>query len=305
MTGSGSRILCLDCTVNSIHGTMDFCPDPKCYSREIIRDHPHKPHQTTHRFLKTNRDFQWYDRTLTPLPKTKVPHQGPPLTTLFQLSYRVGEAIISGSQPLSVAASNHCSICRKEISAPFWCCAICSGKKSLLSQTQMLTLEDSPTDCPICDECESKSYLRCISSECQKKYRQPSWYYGLHPSERGSTLVPVSCSFGVADDTFQCETCIERKVQLPEDITGVIRHSYIHPLLRYSGYDIAEEAEEPSSLNEAIVDSKLVSLIKGLSPVIHNCTSSQLESVQQALNDLNAVMTELGVKGDKQSTELS
>ena len=80
-----------------------------------------------------------------------------------------------------------------------------------------------------------------------------------------------------------------------EDLGDVIRHTYVHPLVSCRSSDASLEHESNESvMSESIANSTLLSLLKGLPPLIKDCTPEQMVSVQQAFDDLNNVIVKVG-----------
>ena len=85
---------------------------------------------------------------------------------------------------------------------------------------------------------------------------------------------------------------------MPEDLGDVIRHTYIHPLVSCRSSDAPLKHSNGSVMSEIIADSTLLSLLKGLPPLIKDCTPEQVLSVQRAFADLNTVAKEVKLNKD-------
>ena len=124
---------------------------------------------------------------------------------------------------------------------------------------------------------------------------QQSWSYetesGMYTKRVMESTLGSLCAI---DDIFHCPSCISRNCrakscQKPDSLT---RHTYIHPVVRYQGPQVSDDVENPP-LDGDSAESTLVSLMKGLPPLIKECTPEQLASVQQALAGLKAIIREV------------
>ena len=117
----GTRVICLDCVVYSVGGTMDFCADPRCYSKIVHREDPVGCHEPTHKLLKVRTELQWYELNWMPGEKMKLPYLNLLDMDLSQRNHSIPRAqccsICSGSTG-SMALLWRCTVCTGEISSP-------------------------------------------------------------------------------------------------------------------------------------------------------------------------------------------
>ncbi|OCH83958.1 hypothetical protein OBBRIDRAFT_840073 [Obba rivulosa] len=132
----------------------------------------------------------------------------------------------------SVVQTACCTVCRKTLSPPCWCCLECSTWNRVYF---------------ICDDCEEHTLLSCQS--CAQPYVQPTWYFGFED-----------------DDRFLCQKCTSEGSSIPEDASG--RHVYIHPLVRYHHTDSSVTAVDDTA-SVAHVDDQLGAVHKEVT-VLHN-----------------------------------
>ena len=90
-------------------------------------------------------------------------------------------AVLDHSDPTAVDPV-FCKICDKKLLQPCWFCDICDekGRPFMLQSIVAACAEiGQGIECFICDECDGKKLLKCVS--CNELYVQPSWFYGRKP----------------------------------------------------------------------------------------------------------------------------
>ncbi|KAH8083346.1 hypothetical protein BXZ70DRAFT_582249 [Cristinia sonorae] len=181
---AGSRLLCLDCPTpeQRFGDTIDVC-SLKCFDTHITWVNQ-KAHHPYHDVLKLRTVVTYYDlphfyqrgcETLQNARARFAANSGPlSLEASEDLDDEISvpdddqevNAIVAQSlvtpEPIAVSGREEmrteirCGVCRNAVQMPCWSC----------------------TQCPdyfLCDNCEDKSLLSCLS--CDQQYDQPTWYY--------------------------------------------------------------------------------------------------------------------------------
>ena len=109
---------------------MDFCADPRCYSKVVHREDPVGCHEPTHKLLKVRTELQWYELNWMPGESMKLPYLN--LLDMY-LAQRNHEGI-----DLSIPREQCCSICSGAAGplALLWRCTVCTSEISSPSITQ-------------------------------------------------------------------------------------------------------------------------------------------------------------------------